>query len=66
MTLILTHISRYSGIHASDLNLIEGDDQAVGQGQKTFEIPFLSAGLTTAGSYSLLMAHQWRYGCQIS
>ncbi|MFQ6100039.1 MAG: hypothetical protein ACE5OS_02235 [Anaerolineae bacterium] len=52
MTLILTHLNRYGIIHASDSSLTAGDMDA-GQGQKTFEVPFLNAGLTVAGAFSV-------------
>ena len=53
MTLILTHISRHGIVHASDSNLTSADDQNAGEAKKTFEIPFLNAGLTVAGSYGV-------------
>lgn len=53
MTLILTHISRHGIVHASDSNLTSVDDQNAGEAKKTFEIPFLNAGLTVAGSYGV-------------
>ncbi len=53
MTLIMTYINRHGIIHVSDSNLTSGDDRDAGQGQKAFEIKFLNAGLTTAGSYSV-------------
>lgn len=53
MTLIVTHINRFGIIHASDSNLTSDDDKQVGTGQKTFPIPYLNAGLTLAGCYSV-------------
>jgi hypothetical protein len=53
MTLILTHLSKFGIIHASDSNLTSGSNTAVGQGQKTFTVPFLNAGLALAGAYSV-------------
>jgi hypothetical protein len=53
MTLILTHLSRFGIIHASDSNLTSGQDSAAGQGQKTFPVTYLNAGLTVAGAYSV-------------
>lgn len=52
MTLVLTHLSKHGIIHASDSNLTAGDQDA-GVGQKTFPVPYLNAGLTVAGSYSV-------------
>ena len=53
MTLILTHISKHGIVHASDSNVTSrsGTSISVGEGQKTFEIPFLNAGLSIAGNY---------------
>jgi len=53
MTLILAHISKFGIIHASDSNLTSDSNTYAGQGQKTFELPFLNAGLTVAGAYSV-------------
>jgi hypothetical protein len=53
MTLIITNISRYGIVHASDSNLTGGNEKNAGTGQKTFPIEYLSAGLTLAGSYSV-------------
>lgn len=53
MTLIVTHINRFGIIHASDSNLTTGNDTNAGEGQKTFNISFLNAGLTVAGCYSV-------------
>lgn len=50
MTLIITHINRFGIIHASDSNLTSSD-QDTSEVTKTYEIGFLKAGLTTAGSY---------------
>ncbi len=52
MTLILTHLSKFGIIHASDSNLTSGQGPA-GKGQKTFPLPNLNAGLTLAGAYSV-------------
>jgi hypothetical protein len=53
MTLIVTHISRHGIVHASDSNLTSVAGYQAGQGQKTFEIPRLNAGLALAGTYSV-------------
>jgi len=53
MTLILTHLSKFGIIHASDSNLTSDTNTAAGQGQKIFKIPFLNAGLGIAGAYSV-------------
>jgi hypothetical protein len=53
MTLILTHLSRFGIIHASDSNLTSATIGAAGQGQKTFRVDYLNAGLTIAGAYSV-------------
>jgi len=53
MSLILTHISRHGIIHASDSNLTTSNDENGGEGQKTFSVDFLNAGLTIAGAYSV-------------
>ncbi len=53
MSLIITQISRFGIIHASDSNLTGGGGSAAGEGQKTFSIPRLKSGLTLAGSYSV-------------
>src|SRR6266568_204847 len=53
MTLILAHISKFGIIHASDSNLTSDSNTYAGQGQKTFELPFLNTGLTVAGAYSV-------------
>jgi hypothetical protein len=52
MSLILTHISKFGVVHASDSNLTRGID-AAGQVQKTFRVTYLNAGLTVAGVYSV-------------
>ena len=52
MTLIITQISKYGIIHASDSNLT-ASGQYAREAQKTFELPFLNAGLTLAGAYSV-------------
>jgi len=53
MTLILTHLSKFGIIHASDSNLTSDADAPEGQGQKVFKVPFLNAGLSIAGAYSV-------------
>lgn len=53
MTLILTHLSRFGIIHASDSNLTSDVNLPAGQGQKTFKVDYLNAGLTVAGAYSV-------------
>ena len=53
MTIILTHISNYGIIHASDSNLTARTGRAAGESQKTFKIKHLDAGLTVAGAYSV-------------
>jgi hypothetical protein len=53
MTLILAHLSKFGIIHASDSNLTSNANTSAGQGQKTFKLPFLNAGLTIAGAYSV-------------
>jgi hypothetical protein len=53
MTLIITHINRHGIVHASDSNLTGKNNQNAGVGKKTFDIPFLKAGLTVAGSYGV-------------
>lgn len=61
MTLIITHINRHGIIHASDSNLTSGDDKDAGHGQKTFDVDFLNAGLTIAGSYNVNGTHMDRW-----
>lgn len=53
MTLILTQIGQHGIIHASDSNLTTGSGISAGESQKTFEVNYLNAGLTVAGSYSV-------------
>lgn len=53
MTLILTHLSKFGIIHASDSNLTSDANAPVGQGQKVFKVPFPNAGLSIAGAYSV-------------
>lgn len=53
MTLIITYINRHGIVHASDSNLTGKNNQNAGAGKKTFDIPFLKAGLTVAGSYGV-------------
>lgn len=50
MTLILTQISKYGILLASDSNLTSKVGHA-GAGTKVFQLPYLSAGLCLAGSY---------------
>jgi len=52
MTLILTHITRYGIVHASDSNLT-ANGKSAGEGKKVFHIPRLNAGLSVAGSYAV-------------
>ena len=52
MTLILTHIDRHGIVHASDSNLTAGDT-AAGVGRKVFDVPYLTAGLSLAGTYAV-------------
>jgi hypothetical protein len=61
MSLIITHINRHGIIHASDSNLTSGDDKDAGHGQKTFDVDFLNAGLTIAGSYNVNGTHMDRW-----
>lgn len=53
MTLIITHISRHGIVHASDSILTNEKGEKGGEGQKTFKIPYLKAGLTVAGNYGV-------------
>src|SRR5437764_7813054 len=53
MTLILTHLSKFGIIHASDSNLTSATNTSAGQGKKTFALAYLDAGLTVAGAYSV-------------
>jgi hypothetical protein len=53
MTLIVTHINSYGIVHATDGNLTTTDGTGAGEAQKVFGIPFLNAGLTVAGAYSV-------------
>jgi hypothetical protein len=53
MTLILTQISSHGIIHATDSNLTKAGGSPAGEARKLFELPFLDAGLTVAGSYSV-------------
>lgn len=53
MTLILTQLSRYGIIHASDSNLSNVRGELVGIGKKVFQIHHLNAGLSLAGSYTV-------------
>ena len=53
MTLIITHFSKHGIIHASDSNLTRKNDNQTYEGQKTFELPHLNAGMTVAGIYSV-------------
>jgi hypothetical protein len=60
MTLILTHLSKFGILHASDSNLTSFNSNA-GTGQKTISVDFLNAGLTIAGIYSVggVPMNQW-------
>lgn len=53
MTLIVTHISRFGIIHATDGNLTAVNGLPAGQAPKVFPVAFLNAGLTVAGSYGV-------------
>ena len=53
MSLIVTHISAHGVIHASDGNLTATDGSPAGEARKVFDVPFLNAGLTVAGAYSV-------------
>lgn len=58
MTLILTHFGRHGIVLGSDSNISTKDASGrnylgAGEAQKVFPIPFLSAGLALAGSYSV-------------
>jgi len=53
MTLIITNISKFGIIHASDSNLTSKNGSPAGTAKKTFEIRHLMAGLTVAGAYSV-------------
>jgi hypothetical protein len=53
MTLILTHLSKFGVMHASDSNLTSSANRSAVQGQKTFKVDYLRAGLTVAGAYSV-------------
>jgi 20S proteasome alpha/beta subunit len=66
MSLIFTHISRHGIVHASDSNLSYSNDQSAGEAKKIFEINYLNAGLTVAGSYEVdnECMDVWMYGCQ--
>ncbi|QQS45221.1 MAG: hypothetical protein IPM66_14810 [Acidobacteriota bacterium] len=61
MTLILTHISRFGIVHATDSNLTSGSGSQAGQSQKLFPLPHLQSALTIAGAYSVgnIMMDQW-------
>ncbi|MCC6612715.1 MAG: hypothetical protein IT320_04505 [Anaerolineae bacterium] len=52
MTIILTQINKYGIVHGSDSNLTT-DEGSAGMGKKVFQIPYLNAGLSTAGVYSV-------------
>jgi len=53
MSLILTHLSEFGIIHASDSNITSGDNTPAGHGKKTFRVKYLNAGLTVAGAFSV-------------
>ena len=60
MSLILTQLSRFGIIHASDSQLTESIgnvDKDGGLVKKVFEIPYLQAGLSIAGSFVLPLYH---------
>lgn len=52
MTLIITHLSKFGIVHASDSNLTNASG-AAGTAKKTFELPHINAGMTVSGSYSV-------------
>lgn len=52
MSIIVTQISKYGIIFASDSN-ITNDNEVVGQGDKIFAIPKLNAAIAIAGSYTV-------------
>jgi hypothetical protein len=52
VTLIVTQLSKFGIIHASDSNLTAGGNRA-GESQKTFPVTYLNAGLTVAGAFSV-------------
>ncbi len=51
MSLIITYISKHGIVHASDSNLTNKTDTT--EGKKTFDIPYLKAGLTYSGDYHI-------------
>ncbi len=53
VTLIVTQISRFGIIHASDSNLTAVTGHPAGEAPKTFAVPHLNAALTVAGSYAV-------------
>jgi hypothetical protein len=53
MTLIVTHISRFGIIHATDGNLTAVNGSPAGEAPKVFPVPFLNTALTVAGSYGV-------------
>jgi len=57
MTLILTQLSKYGIIHASDSNISNERGELLGEGRKVFEIPHLNAGLSVAGSYFFILSN---------
>ncbi len=61
MTLILTQISKYGIVHASDSNITVGGITPAGESRKVFKVDRLDAGLTVAGSYSVggVSMDQW-------
>ena len=52
MSLILTQISRFGIIHASDSNLSASGHDVI-EGKKVFAVDYLNAGLSIAGTYSV-------------
>jgi hypothetical protein len=53
MTLIVTHLSKFGIIHASDSNLTTSGGNRAGESKKTFPLSYLNAGLTVAGAFSV-------------
>ena len=61
MSLIITQISKYGIIHATDGNLTSSDGSPAGQERKLFPLQFLNAALTVAGSFGVgdLAMREW-------
>jgi len=53
VSLMVTHISKFGIVHATDGNLTTADGSAAGEAPKVFPVPFLNAALTVAGSYEV-------------